>query len=159
MRSKSALTRSGKPHFLPYIKHLAPFNPVLRAYIDLESADDLALFGFMAQVADMVTWGTPGSAYDGTPADCIDLLALEDNRNQWVRNLKVDAFQEERSHYSQNRALTGVYPYYLTREGSYRNAYWTGEKSELRLNIGNPAYVAATTPQVDLVVIGMRDMK
>jgi len=159
MRSKSAFSSAGKPHFLPFLKHVAPFQAVTRGYHDVEVADDLALFGFLAVANDLVTWGAIGNAYDGTPIDCLDLISFQDNVQAWVRNLVREVFVEERAHYSNNRAFTGVYPYFLTREGSYRNAYWTGEKSELRFVIGNGNVGTPTTPQVDLILIGMRDMR
>lgn len=158
-RSKGCFTATGKPVALPYIKHLTPFQAITKGYVDLESANDLCIFGLFAVTNDLVTWGCVGSAYEGTPVDLMDDISFQDNVLTYLRHLKLGVFQEERAQYSNNRAYSGMYPWIFTREGSIYNAYWTGAKSELKFIIGNGAFVAATTPQVDLVIFGMRQMR
>lgn len=158
-RNKSCWEESGKPLALPFIKHMAPFQAVTKGYADLESAKDLILFGFHAHAADLVTWGTVGNAYEGTPADCLDDISFYDNLNHWLRLNKLYVFQEERAHYSNNRAFTGVYPWVFSREGSYKSGLPTGDRSEMKFVIGNGNVGAPTTPQVDLVLFGTRSFR
>ncbi|MBA7496240.1 hypothetical protein ES702_06839 [subsurface metagenome] len=158
-RGKACFEESGKPLALPYIKHLAPFQAVTKGYIDIESADDLALFGFFAHASTLATWGTVGNAYEGTPADCLDDISFQDNIISYLKLLKLGTFQQERSEYSNSRTLVGIYPWIFAREGSIYNSYWTGQKSELKLVIGNGNVGTPTTPQVDLVIFGMREMR
>lgn len=159
VRNKSGFYEGGKPVAMPYIKHLTPFQAVTKGYVDIESAEDLILFGFIAMANDLVTWGTVGNPYDGTPVDLMTDISFEDNLMSWVKTKKVDSFQEDRAHYSNSRTLAGVYPYLFTKEGSYKGGYPTGGRSEIKLKIGNGAYVAATTPQVDVILIGSRTLR
>jgi len=156
IRSKACAFPGGKPKFLPYIKHLPPFDPTARAYADIESAVDLNLFGFcaVAQSGGTVVAGVP---FTGVPIDCLDQITFKDNFNDYVKGVNVNAFAEERKQYSLTD-ITGLYPFALTQEGSFMNALWTGKKSELKFEIG--AVVGApATPQVDLFIFGMRDLK
>ncbi|MBA7497092.1 hypothetical protein ES702_07701 [subsurface metagenome] len=159
VRNKSGFKDTGQPIGMPYIKHLAPFQAVAKGYADIESADDLILFGFFAVANDLVTWGTVGNPFDGTPVDLMTDISFEDNLMSWVKTKKVDSFQEDRAHYSNSRTLAGVYPYLFAKEGSYKSGYPTGGRSEIKFKIGNGAYVAATTPQVDIVLFGTRELR
>lgn len=159
IRNKSGLHESGKPVGLPYLKHMAPFQAVTKGYADIESAEDLILFGFFAVANDLVTWGTVGNAYDGTPVDCLTDISFYDNLIQWIQNNVVGVFQEERALFSNNRALTGVYPWVFAKEGTYKSGYPTGGRSEIKFKIGNGNLGTPTTPQVDLVLFGTRELR
>jgi len=159
IRNKSAFDDDGKPVAMPYIKHLAPFQAVTKGYADIESAQDLIIFGFFAVAHDLVTWGTVGNAFEGTPVDCLTDISFYDNLMQWIKTNKVGMFQEERSLYSNNRAFTGVYPWIFAKEGSYKSGYPTGNRSEIKFEIGNGNVGTPTTPQVDLVLFGTRELR
>jgi len=159
IRNKSAFDVDGKPVAMPYIKQLAPFQAVTKGYADIESAEDLILFGFFAVAHDLVTWGTVGNAFEGTPADCLTDISFYDNLIQWIKTNKVGMFQEERSLYSNNRTFTGVYPWIFSKEGSYKSGYPTGNRSEIKFEIGNGNVGTPTTPQVDLVLFGTRELR
>ena len=159
IRSKGCFTATGKPVALPYIKHVTPFQAVTKGYVDLESARDLCIFGMFAAAHDLNTWGCVGNAYEGVPADCLTDISFQDNILTYLRHIQLGTFQEERAHYSNNRTYTGMYPWIFTREGSIYNAYWTGAKSELKFVVGNGNLGTPTTPQIDLVIFGMRQMR
>lgn len=159
IRNKSCKDLNGKPVAMPYIKHLAPFQAVTKGYADIESAEDLILFGFIAVAHDLVTWGTVGNAFEGDPADCLTDISFYDNLIQWIKTNKVGMFQEERSLYSNNRAFTGVYPWIFSKEGSYKSGLPTGNRSEIKFLIGNGNVGAPTTPQVDLILFGTRELR
>lgn len=158
-QSKSCLDPLGKPVALPYIKHLTPFQAVTKGYADIESAMDLILFGFYAVAHDLVTWGTVGNAYEGTPVDCLTDISFYDNVVQWIETSKVGVFQQERALFSNNRTFTGVYPWIFSKEGTYKSGYPTGAKTEIKFNIGNGNVGTPTTPQVDLVLFGTREFR
>jgi len=158
-RNKSGLDPLGKPVALPYIKHMTPFQAVTKGYADIEVADDLILFGFFAVAHDLVTWGTVGNPFEGTPVDCLTDVSFYDNLIQWIQLNKVGVFQEERALYSNNRAFTGVYPWIFAREGTYKSGYPTGGRTEVKFKIGNGNVGTPTTPQVDLVLFGTREFR
>jgi len=158
-RNKSCLDELGKPVAMTYIKHMTPFAAVDKGYADIERADDLIIFGFIAIAHDLVTWGTVGNAFEGTPADCLTDISWYDNLVHWIAENKVQVFQEERAHYSNNRAFTGVYPWVFSREGSYKSGYPTGGKTEVKFKIGTGNVGAPTTPQVDLILFGSRELR
>jgi len=156
VRSKACMFEGGKPKFLPYIKHLPPFDPTARAYADIESAVDLNLFGLfaVAQSGGTVVAGVP---FTGVNIDCLDLITFRDNLNDFIKGVNINALAEERKQYALTD-LTGLYPFVFTQEGTFMSAYWTGKKSEIKFEIGS-VIGAPATPQVDLVIFGMRDLK
>jgi len=160
LRSKSCMDPSGKgkPYFLPYIKHLPPFQALTKGYADIESSEDLILFGFFAMAHDLVTRGTVGSAFTGDPADILDDITWRNQIMPFVQRQKLGWFKEERAELSNNRAFTGLYPHIFTREGSFQNAFYTGGQSEIKFEIGT-VLGAPTTPQVDLVIFGARTLR
>jgi len=158
-RNKGCFDPLGKPVALPYLKHMTPFQAVTKGYSDIEMAEDLILFGFFAVAHDLVTWGTVGNAFEGDPADCLDDVSFYDNLIHWIDGNKLGVFQEERAHFSGNRALTGVYPWVFSKEGTYKSGYPTGGKSEIKFKIGNGNVGTPTTPQVDLVLFGTRELR
>ncbi len=155
-RSKSTMYEGGLPIATPYIKSLPPFDPTARAYVDIESAPDLSLFGLfaVAQSGGTVVAGVP---FTGVNIDCLDQITFKDNLNDFVNRANVVCFQEERKQLSETD-ITGVYPYVFAREGSVANAYWTGKKSEIKFEIG-AVIGAPATPQVDTVIFGTRKKK
>lgn len=159
IRNKSAYEESGKPIASVYIKELAPFQAVTKGYADIESAEDLILFGFMAVAHDLVTWGAVGNAFEGDEVDCLDNISFYDNLVDWIKDAKIGHFQTERALYSNNRAFTGVYPHVFTKEGSYKGGLPTGNRSEIKFKIGNGNVGTPTTPQVDLILFGTRELR
>jgi len=172
IRGKSTFAQSGKPLAVPYIKHLPPWA-LTRGYMDIESAKDLTLFGFQALVQDMgaQTCYDPaiGRPYSGLPIDAMEDVTFRDNLISWLRNLDPGFFREERAHYAGlnliddiagagNYGLSGQYPWIFARDGSIYNAYYTGDRSEIRLE-NNPVALSGTTPQIDMVIFGMRTMR
>lgn len=158
-RNKSGKYEGGRPIGMQYIKELAPFQAVAKGYADIEMADDLILFGFIAVAHDLVSWGSVGNAFEGDPADCLTDISFEDNIMPWIKTAKVDTFQEERSMLSNERALTGVYPYLFAMEGSYKSGLPTGGHTEMKFKIGNGNVGTPTTPQVDLILFGTRELR
>lgn len=158
LRNKSGKYEGGKPIGMQYIKELAPFQAVTKGYADIEMANDLILFGFIAVAHDM-QWGTPGNAFEGDPADCLTDISFEDNIMPWIKTAKVDTFQEERALLSNERALTGVYPYLFAMEGSYKSGLPTGGHTEMKFKIGNGNVGTPKTPQVDLILFGTRELR
>lgn len=158
-RNKSGKYEGGRPIGMQYIKELAPFQAVAKGYADIEMAEDLILFGFLAVAHDLVTWGTVGNAFEGTPVDCLTDISFEDNIIPWVKTAKLDTFQEERAMLSNDRVMTGVYPYLFAMEGSYKSGLPTGGHTEMKFKIGNGNVGAPTTPQVDLILFGTRELR
>lgn len=158
LRSKTTMDERGKPFFLPYIKNLPPFQAGTKGYADIESSDDLILFGFYAVAHDLASWGTVGVPFTGDPADCLDQITWRNQVMPFVDKSKLGWFKEERANFSNDRAFTGVYPHVFTREGSFRNAFFTGGQSLLKFEIGS-VLGSPTTPQVDLVVFGARTLR
>jgi len=166
-RNKSGFEKTGKPLALPYIKHIPPYA-LSRGYTDIESAEDLTLFGFNATVQDMAAQichdPIVGLPYSGTVADNMDDVTFRDNVIAYLNLLKMEFFQEERCNYAgvdqaDLARIVGQYPYVFIREGSIFNAYWTGQKSEIRLENNTVALGTPTTPQIDVVIFGMREMR
>jgi len=160
LRSKTCMDPDGygKPYFLPYIKHLPPFQAATKGYCDIESSEDLILFGFFAMAHDLATWGTVGTAFTGVPADVLDDITWRNQVMPFIQRQKLGWFKEERSQLSNNRAFTGLYPHIFTREGSFKNAFYTGGQSEIKFEIAT-VLGAPTTPQVDLVIFGARTLR
>jgi len=168
-RNKSCFKEDGKPIATPYIKHLPSFDTDVRQYADIESARDLFLHGFIAVVPGI--WadccGVPYSNA-GTPADNLDDISFRDNLTNWVLHAPREVFQQERSNYSGQAGtdeagagvacpeLVGVYPWLFSREGTYKQALPTGNRTMIRFETGVPL-VADT--QVDLLLIGQRDLR
>lgn len=160
LRSKTCSSKDGKgkPYFLPYIKHMPPFQAATKGYADIESSSDLIIFGFFAMAHDLVTWGTVGTPFTGDPVDVLDDITWRNQVMPFVQRQKLGWFKEERAQLSNNREFTGLYPHIFTREGSFRNAFYTGGQSEIKFEIGT-VLGAPTTPQVDLVIFGARTLR
>ncbi|MBA7609383.1 hypothetical protein ES703_16574 [subsurface metagenome] len=160
LRSKTcaAPDGKGKPYFLPYIKHMPPFQALTKGYCDIESSEDLILFGFFAMAHDLATWGTVGTAFTGEPADVLDDITWRNQVMPFVQRQKLGWFKEERAQLANNRTFTGLYPHVFTREGSFLNAFYTGGQSEIKFEIGS-VLGTPTTPQVDLVIFGARTLR
>jgi len=165
-RGKSCFEKSGKPIALPYIKHIPPYE-LIRGYTDIESAEDLTLFGFYALAQDMAAEAAfdpcAGVPFSGNPEDVMDDVSFRDNVISYLHMLKMDWFRNERGLYSLGdnadmARLVGLYPYIFVQEGSAFNGYWTGQKSEIRLE-NNVTPLGGTTNQLDVVIFGMREMR
>ena len=164
IRNKSGFEGSGKPVAVPYIKHL-PAYLLTRGYTDIESAKDLTLFGFIMNCQDMAadTCYDPqaGLPYSGTPADNIADVTFRDNVISYIDLVLLDFWREERANYgtvdfADIARFVGRYPWTFIREGSIYNAFWTGAKSEIRLENNVTALGTPSTPQVDVMLFGMR---
>ena len=166
---------SVKPLFVPYIKYIGsrvPSNGV--QYFDIESANDLALFGFMVahgSVArhpfDHVTAASGLSA----ETDGITDITFGDNIIPNILDRKmIDSFRNER-HRDMNAvfpladagsytlgniptiSLTGKYFHLFVKDGSVYGAYPTGNKSQIKLSWNGGA---GGTAQADGLVFGFR---
>ena len=177
-RNKSCFEKSGKPLALPFIKSLPP-RRVADGYIEIESAEDLTLFGFIACCHSMDAGAgevpCPGVPFSGISADWLDDLTFRDNVISYLRLLQLDWFRQERRNYADvdhpdtvlavapgvtpDDTLRGIYPYVFIREGSIFNGYWTGQKSEVRLEWNPVALGGVIDPQVDVIIFGMREMR
>jgi len=165
-RGKGCFEKTGKPLALPYIKHIPPYE-LIRGYTDIESAEDLTLFGFLAVVQDMAAEAAfdpcAGVPYSGNPEDNMDDITFRDNVISYLNLLKMAWFRNERDLYfladnADAARLVGIYPYIFIQEGSIFNGYWAGQKSEIRLE-NNVTPLAGTDNQVDVIIFGMRQMR
>ena len=81
-RNKSGLYASGEPLAAPYINHYPQYQ-ITRGYLDVESAYDLSMLGFIAfaQSMDATACYNPvvGVPYSGVPADMLNWLTFKDN--------------------------------------------------------------------------------
>lgn len=167
-RNKSGMYASGEPLAAPYIKHSPQYN-ITRGYLDVEAATDLTMLGFLAFVQDMdaASCYVPvvGVPYSGVPVDSVDWFTFRDNLHRYIDQMSLGSFREERTQYgtldhAQIAEGLGVYPYFFAREGSVYNGYWTGEKSEIRLE-NNPTSLGAEVidPRIDTVFFGLRTLR
>jgi len=143
-----------------FIRKLAPFNPVTQPYILIESAQDLALFGFIA-VAH--SGATAGVSFSGTPADILDSLTFKDPLLTYIQSAPLSHFKAERQKYMGNSGavLTGIYLHLFSEDGSILSAYGTygvNATKEIRLEMGS-IIGAPANPQVDVILFGMRALR
>ena len=167
-RNKSGFYESGEPMAAPYLKHY-PQYLITRGYLDVESSRDLTMLGFMAFVQDMDATAcyvpVHGVPYSGVPVDSVDWFTFRDNKAYYVIEKPMGSFREERTQYgtidhADIAQGVGLYPYFFAREGSVYNGYWTGEKSEIRLE-NDPISLGAEVldPDIDTVFFGLRTLK
>ena len=180
VRNKSCFEKTGKPLALPYIKHLPPYSQSVKEYIDIESAEDLTLFGFILSCQDMDTpeanhCPLPGVPYSGLPVDWLNNVTFRDNVTAYLRLLQTEWFQMARAKMADidrpdidlppaaliQDTLAGQYPYIFIQEGSIFNGYWTGQKSEIRLEHSYivPDPDPTIEAQMDVLLFGMRKMR
>ena len=170
-RNKSGLYASGEPLAAPYIKHYPQYQ-IARGYLDVESAYDLSMLGFIAFSQDMdATNGyvpCVGVPYSGVEADLLNWLTFKDNLGTYIDQKSLPSFREERGQYGTiNHADIvagvgdgmGMYPYFFAREGSIYNGYWTGEKSEIRLENDPTRLGAQVLHAVDTLFFGLRTLR
>lgn len=167
-RNKSCFKEDGKPISTPWIKHLPAWDVDVRTYADIESARDLELFGFIAVCNDGWT-ESGGKPYSPlcAPADNLDEISFRDNLNNWLLNVPTEVFQQERSNYSGQAGtdeagagvacpeLVGVYPWLFAREGTYKQALPTGNRTMIRFEFGG----FNADDQVDLLLLGHRELR
>jgi len=170
-RNKSGFYESGEPMAAPYLKHY-PQYLITRGYLDVESSRDLTMLGFMAfcQLMDVASCYVPvhGVPYSGVPQDSIDWLTFRDNKAYYIIEKPCASFREERGQYgtidhADIAEGIGVYPYFFAREGSVYNGYWTGGKSEIRLENDpislDPSGAEVLEPDIDTIFFGLRTLK
>ena len=182
IRNKSCFKEDGKPISTPWIKHLPAWDTDVRLYADIESARDLELFGFIAVCNDdySTTGGKPYH-HTGAPIDNLDDISFRDNLNNWIRHAPREVFQQERAMLGNvamegmglsgasppiaqvtDTRLVGVYPWLFAKEGTYKQALPTGNRTMIRFETGAPitlAGVAAPDMQIDLLLIGHRELR
>lgn len=168
MRNKSGMYASGEPLAAPYIKHYPQYS-IIRGYLDVEAANDLTMLGFLAFVQDMDATAcyvpVHGVPYSGVPVDSVNWFTFRDNLGYYVDHKMMDSFREERAQYgtvdhADIAEAVGLYPYFFAREGSVYNGYWTGEKSEIRLE-NDPTSLGAEVldPDIDTLFFGLRTLR
>lgn len=161
-----------KPLFVPYIKYIGGRTPSnVQTFFDIESANDLALFGFMLadgsvarQPFDHVVAATGLTA----ETDTITGVTFGDNIiPNIVDNKRLDSFRSERlKAFNVRYPLTapvvpnipslsevGKYVHNFVKDGSVYGAYPTGNKSQIRLSYTGGA---AGTATVDALIWGFR---
>lgn len=166
-RNKSCFKEDGKPIATPWIKHLPAWDVDTRLYADIESARDMELFGFIAVCNQdwTTTGGVPYSPL-GTPADDLDAVSFKDNLNNWLLNVPTEVFVEERANLGGQgqpdepatgvvAKLDGVYPWLFAREGTYKQALPTGNRTMIRFEFTG----FTADDQVDLLLIGHRELR
>lgn len=145
---------------MAFIRKLAPFNPATQPYILIESAQDLALFGFIAVAHEDAT---PGVSFSGTPSDILGSLTFKDPTLTYIQSAPLSHFKAERNKYMGNSGadLTGIYLHLFSEDGSIMSAYGTygvNATKEIRLEIGS-IIGSPTDPQVDIILFGMRTLR
>jgi len=145
---------------MAFIRKLAPFNPATQPYILIESAQDLALFGFILVAHEDAT---PGVAFSGTPSDILDSLTFKDPLLTYINGAPLSHFKTERKKYMGNSGadLTGIYLHLFSEDGSILSAYGTygvNATKEIRLEMGS-IVGAPADPQVDVILFGMRTLR
>lgn len=167
-RNKSGFYESGEPMAAPYVKHYPQYS-ITRGYLDIESAQDLTMLGWVAFVQDMdvADCHVPvhGVPYSGIPVDSVNWFTFRDNFQRYVEQKVMSSFREERGQYgtidhADIAQGVGTYPYFFAREGSIFNGYWTGEKSEIRLENDAVSLGSETLdPDIDTVFFGLRTLR
>lgn len=161
-----------KPKFVPYIQYIGsrvPSNAL--QYFDIESAGDLALFGFMlchGAVArnpfDHVTAGTGLTSEsdaitsvtfgDNIISNLVDAKQLDSFRNERHRDFKeIYPFAVPVVPNIPTVSLIGKYNHLFVQDGSIYGAYPCGNKSQIRISYTGGG---AGTNQVDAFVYGFR---
>ena len=166
-----------KPLFIPYIKYggsRTPTNTAGAQFIEVESANDLALFGFLLAnggVArfpfDHVTQATGLSA----EIDSLTDVSFGDNIiPNLVDHKMLDSFRLERHRDFKEIypvavlavpnipviSLIGKYNHLFVRDGSVYGAYPCGNKTQIRVSWAGGA---VATDQVDLLLYGFRNKR
>lgn len=170
LRTKAALDdpktvagRKSQVAYVPFIRHYPTINPSSQPYIILEAAQDLYITG-------MIGYGQTGNSglvpysMGGTAAWNVKNVTFRDNVTRWLNNVPVAAFaQQARMLFEPpNQAITntlsmvGYYPWQFVRDWSIREAYWTGNKSEIRLEW---TFDTGANPSFDLLVFGYRKLR
>lgn len=151
--SKASLSTTDKikalPVALPYIKQLPQVNLTNQNYVQLESAKDLALIGFVGACLT-----SPTAGFDGTYADNIKSLSFYDNIQFFVRQAPLKDFVAERKRVFGSN-LTGIYTFDFVRTGSIMESYATGEKSDIKIYVDN----FQGTSYLDVLLYGFRKFK
>lgn len=178
VRNKGCFEKTGKPLAVPFIKNLPP-RRLTDGFVNIESAEDLTLYGFVLVCHSMdATAGhcpVVGTPFTGCPQDWVDDITFRDNVTRYCSNLQLDWFKQERRKYADtdhpdvvlavapgttpDDTLRGVYPYIFAQEGSVFNGYWTGQKSEIRLEWNPVGLGGVIDPQIDVILFGMRKMR
>lgn len=174
IRTKAGMFNNAvvKPLFVPYIQYIGSRVPSnTNMFFDIESANDLALFGFMlahGSVArnpfDHVVAATGLTA----ETDGLTSVTFGDNIIPTLVNAKqVDSFRLERHRDFNTRwpvaipvvpniptlSEIGKYNHLFVRDGSVYGAYPAGNKSQIRISwLGG----GAGTNQVDGLIYGFR---
>jgi len=161
-----------KPLFVPYIKYVGNRVPSnANQYFDIESANDLAIFGFVlghGSVArapfDFVVAATGLTAQ----TDAITSVSFGDNIiPALIDQKRLESFQHERRILMLDNwpisipvvpniptaPLIGIYPHIFVKDGSIYGAYPTGNKSQIRLTYTGGG---ATTNEAALMIFGFR---
>jgi hypothetical protein len=167
LRTKAAIddaNRKSHPVYVPYIRHYPIVNPNTGATsIILESAQDLYLSGFIG-------YGLTGNASlvpyynQGTQAWVIKNVNFRDNVTRWVNNAPESHFGAEARKLFQmaNQAISsvfspvGLYPHLFIRDWSVREGYWTGNKSEIRMEW---TFDTGSNPSFDFLAMGFRKIR
>lgn len=178
VRNKGCMEKTGKPLALPFVKSLPP-RRLTQGFVELESAEDLTLYGFILVCHSMdATNGhvpCPGVPFTGCPQDWLDDITFRDNITRYCDNLQLDWFRQERRKYADtdhpdvvlaaapgttpDDTLRGVYPYLFIQEKSVFNGYWTGQKSLIRIEWNPVGLGGVIDPQIDTIIFGMRKMR
>jgi hypothetical protein len=141
------------PHKIPYFKHMAALDPSATPYWDIESADDFWITDFILSMGVSAVAGVP---YSGTPADGLNGISFEDNVHTYLAAAPLGFFKQERRMFL-GVDLVGAYMHSFIPNGSYREAYRTKQKSDLKLRWDSAA--GAAPLQADLLLIGYRNPK
>ena len=161
-----------KPLFVPYIKYIGSRVPSnAQQYFDIESANDLALFGFMLNHGTIATAPFVNVAIGTgltTEADTITGVTFGDNIiPNIVDNKRLESFRHERNRDFDEIfpwaipvvpniptvSLIGKYNHLFVQDGSVYGAYPCGNKSQIRISYTGGG---AGTNQADCMVYGFR---
>lgn len=158
-------SNKGKPIGLPYLVHYPVILPASLPYWNIESANDLAIMGFIMSCYSTFTAGQAYGGVTAVAADNMDLIDWKDSLTMVLNKVSMYHFREERLKLARaisssasaiKVAQTGHYPHIFCKDHSVRNAYFTGGNRNTQLYINN---IIAGTNQCDLFLIGYRRLR
>lgn len=155
VRTKGALPQNAFPLAFPYMTALPQVNPAAQAFIDIERAEDLALYLALLHTAnDAVS----GKGFSGTSANNVIASASIEDNNGYVHYIRPEYLirQQFALEHELEAVHTGWYGFDLDLEGSIFGAYPTGDKSKCRISWVNDTL---STSGITALIDGYRRLK
>lgn len=155
IRTKGALPKEAFPLAYPYMTALPQVSPAVQTFIDIERAEDLALYLVMLHTAnDAVS----GKGFSGTSANNVIASASIEDNNGYVHYIRPEHLirQQFALEHELEAIHTGWYGFDLNLEASIFGSYPTGDKSKLRVSWVNDTL---STSGMTALIDGYRRLK